>query len=51
MQIVERPSPNFDARPENARIDILVLHYTGMRNAEEALVRLCDPARREVLPA
>jgi len=46
MRIVERPSPNFDARPENAHIDILVLHYTGMRNAEEALARLCDPAAK-----
>jgi N-acetylmuramoyl-L-alanine amidase len=37
------PSPNHDARPDGARIDILVLHYTGMRTAEEALSRLCDP--------
>lgn len=39
---IERPSPNFDARTEGP-IDILVLHYTGMRTAEEALARLCDP--------
>ncbi len=43
MRIVERPSPNHDARPEGAPVDILVLHYTGMRTAEEALARLCDP--------
>ncbi|HEX3429637.1 MAG TPA: N-acetylmuramoyl-L-alanine amidase [Rhizomicrobium sp.] len=43
MPIIERPSPNFDARPDGGPIDILVLHYTGMRTAEEALVRLCDP--------
>jgi len=43
VKLVERPSPNFDARPEGAGIDILVLHYTGMKTAEEALVRLCDP--------
>jgi N-acetylmuramoyl-L-alanine amidase len=43
MRIVERPSPNHDARPDGAAIDILVLHYTGMRTAEEALARLCDP--------
>jgi N-acetylmuramoyl-L-alanine amidase len=36
------PSPNHDARPDGARVDILVLHYTGMRTAEEALARLCD---------
>lgn len=43
MEFVERPSPNFDPRPEGAQIDILVMHYTGMRTAEEALQRLCDP--------
>ena len=25
---------------------MLVLHYTGMQNAEAALDRLCDPAAR-----
>jgi N-acetylmuramoyl-L-alanine amidase len=42
MKRVERPSMNFDARPAGAEIDILVLHYTGMKTAEEALARLCD---------
>ena len=37
-------SPNFNARPEGASIDMLVLHYTGMQSAEAALTRLCDPA-------
>jgi len=46
MRIVERPSPNHDARPDGAAIDILVLHYTGMPTAEEALTRLCDPDAR-----
>jgi N-acetylmuramoyl-L-alanine amidase len=41
--IIERFSPNFDPRGDGAVIDILVLHYTGMRSAEEALARLCDP--------
>jgi N-acetylmuramoyl-L-alanine amidase len=41
MRVVERPSPNHDARPDGA-VDMLVLHYTGMRTAEEALARLCD---------
>lgn len=35
------PSPNHDAR--TSRIDILLLHYTGMQTAEEALARLTDP--------
>jgi len=41
-----RPSPNFDARPEGRAPDMIVLHYTGMRSAEESLARLCDPASR-----
>lgn len=44
MKIVERLSPNHDAR--NVAIDMLVLHYTGMRSAEGALSRLCDPAAK-----
>lgn len=43
LHFVDRPSPNHDPRPEGAPVDILVLHYTGMRTAEEALARLCDP--------
>jgi N-acetylmuramoyl-L-alanine amidase len=39
-------SPNQDARPEGVNIDMLVLHYTGMRTAEAALARLCDPAAK-----
>ncbi|MDG2286952.1 MAG: N-acetylmuramoyl-L-alanine amidase [Alphaproteobacteria bacterium] len=38
------PSPNHGARPDDAQIDMLVLHYTGMRSRDEALERLCDPA-------
>jgi N-acetylmuramoyl-L-alanine amidase len=52
--IRERPSPNHDSRDATAetlgagppRIDMLVLHYTGMPTAEAALARLCDPAAR-----
>ncbi|MDZ4692751.1 N-acetylmuramoyl-L-alanine amidase [Terricaulis sp.] len=39
---IERPSPNFDARTRP--IDLVVLHYTGMQDAEIALARLTDPA-------
>jgi len=46
MIIRERPSPNHDARPEAGRIDMLVLHYTGMKTAAEAIDRLCDPAAK-----
>jgi N-acetylmuramoyl-L-alanine amidase len=42
----ERPSPNHDARPAGGAVDTLVLHYTGMRTAAEAIDRLCDPAAK-----
>ena len=35
-------SPNFGPRREG-RVDILLLHYTGMADAAAALDRLCDP--------
>lgn len=44
--VIDRPSPNFDARPAGARPWILLLHYTGMPTAEAALTRLTDPAAR-----
>lgn len=36
-------SPNHDARPIGVRPSLLVLHYTGMRSADAAIARLCDP--------
>ncbi|MBL8549487.1 MAG: N-acetylmuramoyl-L-alanine amidase [Hyphomonadaceae bacterium] len=41
MRIVERPSPNYEAR--ESPVAFVVLHYTGMQDAETALARLCDP--------
>ncbi len=35
-------SPNFGARPIN-QIDTIVIHYTEMQSAEDAIERLCDP--------
>ncbi|HEY1708795.1 MAG TPA: N-acetylmuramoyl-L-alanine amidase [Rhizomicrobium sp.] len=43
LKLVECPSPNHDARPDGGVVDILVLHYTGMKTADEALARLTDP--------
>lgn len=36
------PSPNHDGR--RAPVEILLLHYTGMRDGLSALRRLCDPS-------
>lgn len=46
LELRERASPNHDARPEGQPVDILLLHYTGMRSATEALDRLADPAAK-----
>ena len=43
LQITDLPSPNFDDRPEGQKIDILLLHYTGMPDAGQAIRRLRDP--------
>ncbi len=46
-RIIARPSPNCGDRPDDAKgdrkVDILVLHYTGMQSGKAALDRLCDP--------
>ena len=42
MRVNHRPSPNHGPRP--GAVDMLVLHYTGMRSAEAALDRLCSAA-------
>src|SRR5579875_1706400 len=42
----DAPSPNQDDRPPGTPIDILLLHYTGMRSAAEAIDRLRDPVAR-----
>ena len=36
-------SPNFGARRGDARVDMLVLHYTGCPSAESALLWMCSP--------
>lgn len=37
-------SPNHGPRDTSQPVDMLVLHYTGMKSAQEALQRLCDEA-------
>ena len=41
LSVRDVPSPNCDSR--RAPPDMLVLHYTGMPTAAEAIARLCDP--------
>lgn len=43
--ITKKSSPNFDSR-DGQEIDMLVLHYTGMKSGEAALARLCDAAAK-----
>jgi N-acetylmuramoyl-L-alanine amidase len=42
--IIDCPSPNFDERDQP--ISIIVLHYTGMKDAASAIDRLRDPEAR-----
>ena len=39
--MIDLNSPNFNERKSPP--DMVVLHYTGMRTAAEALARMCDP--------
>lgn len=43
MDIVERTSPNVNDRPAGTTVDMVILHYTGMKTGKAALDRLCDP--------
>ncbi len=42
----QAPSPNQDDRPPGLPVDLLLLHYTGMRTAADAVDRLRDPNAR-----
>ncbi len=46
MNIVERPSPNFNERVGVSGPDILIMHYTGMQSCAAAVTRLTDAASR-----
>lgn len=37
-------SPNYGERADGVKPGLVILHYTNMKTAEEALQRLCDPA-------
>ncbi len=44
LLVRDLPSPNHDERPEGTPVDMLILHYTGMKSCQDALDRLTDPA-------
>ncbi|HRJ61118.1 MAG TPA: N-acetylmuramoyl-L-alanine amidase, partial [Azospirillaceae bacterium] len=44
MNVKSLPSPNHGPRPDGVAPSLLILHYTGMRDAAAALARLTDPA-------
>ena len=44
LPIIDCPSPNFDDRDH--LVSMIVLHYTGMEDAVQAIDRLLDPAAR-----
>ncbi|MAZ76119.1 MAG: N-acetylmuramoyl-L-alanine amidase [Micavibrio sp.] len=43
MKIIDKPSPNYNDRGD-VKPSILLMHYTGMKTAQEALDRLTDEA-------
>jgi len=43
---IHTPSPNHEPRPAGTVVDMLILHYTGMATARDALDRLRDPAAK-----
>ncbi len=43
METRDQPSPNFGDRREGEAPSLIVLHYTGMNDPDEALERLCNP--------
>ena len=42
-RMINLPSPNFNDRPDGTEINSIIIHYTGMKAAKDALDRLCDP--------
>ena len=47
VPMMQMPSPNYNERPNGGIINSIIIHYTGMKTAQEALNRLCD-AQAEV---
>lgn len=43
MDIIHKPSPNFDERPAGVRIDSIVIHYSGMACVEDVIAHFGKP--------
>lgn len=43
-EIIQHPSPNYGDRRDGKKASLLILHYTDMVSAQDALDRMCDPA-------
>lgn len=43
LSLISKPSPNFDARAGGVTPSFIILHYTGMPDAQTALERLTSP--------
>lgn len=46
MDILQHPSPNFGPRRDGDAIRFIILHYTDVPDAAEALRLMCDPAHK-----
>lgn len=46
MRMIDYPSPNFDVRRDEARPELIIIHYTSMKDTAAALERLSDPAAK-----
>jgi len=46
MNFFNRPSPNFDERQNGLKPEMVIIHYTGMKNTAAALAHLSDPASK-----
>ena len=43
LNIIQKSSPNFDYRRGGQKPEMVIIHYTGMTDNQEAIRRLCDP--------
>ena len=44
MEVINYASPNFGERAPGLSVNLLLIHYTGMKTCDQALQRLRDPS-------